>query len=111
MADKVEEVPTFPNPPFQVLDPSVLRFLSGQIRVLTSVFSRYGFRLNRVLPKDGSEAMRGPMVLKTYLVAALPTAGDFTQGLIYVSDETGGAIPAFSDGTNWRRVSDRAIVA
>ena len=111
MADKVQEVPTFPNPPVRALDPLVLRFLAGQIRVLVSVFSQFGFRLNRVLPKDGSEAMRGPIVLKTYLVAALPTAADFTQGLIYVSDETGGAIPAFSDGTNWRRFSDRAVVS
>lgn len=36
-----------------------------------------------------------------------PTAA----GLIYVSDETGGAVPAFSDGTNWRRVTDRAVVS
>ena len=48
--------------------------------------------------------------LTSYLVASLPsvtTAG----GLIFVSDETGGAVPAFSDGTNWRRVSDRVIVS
>jgi hypothetical protein len=31
--------------------------------------------------------------------------------MIYVSDEAGGAIPAFSDGTNWRRVTDRAVVS
>ena len=30
---------------------------------------------------------------------------------VYVSDETGGATLAFSDGTNWRRVQDRAIVS
>ena len=30
---------------------------------------------------------------------------------IYVSDETGGAVLAFSDGTNWRRVTDRAVVS
>ena len=27
------------------------------------------------------------------------------------TNETGGAIPVFSDGTNWRRVSDRAIAS
>lgn len=48
--------------------------------------------------------------LKSYTVATLPTAsGDFR--LIYVSDETGGAVPAFNDGTDWRRVTDRAVVS
>jgi hypothetical protein len=31
--------------------------------------------------------------------------------MIYVSDETGGAVMAFSDGTNWRRITDRATVS
>lgn len=31
--------------------------------------------------------------------------------MLMVSDETGGYVPAFSDGTNWRRVTDRAIVS
>lgn len=45
-----------------------------------------------------------------YEVASLPNVGP-GGGIIYVSDETGGATLAFSDGTNWRRVQDRAIVA
>lgn len=52
-----------------------------------------------------------PFVLKTYTVAELPAASNFTANIIYVSDESGGAVPAFSDGTNWRRVTDRAIVS
>jgi hypothetical protein len=40
----------------------------------------------------------------------LPTAS--TPGMmIFVINETGGSVPAFSDGTNWRRVTDRAIVS
>jgi hypothetical protein len=31
--------------------------------------------------------------------------------MIYVIDESGGAVPAFSDGTAWRRVTDRAVVS
>ncbi|MFC3119934.1 hypothetical protein ACFOHS_22780 [Jhaorihella thermophila] len=31
--------------------------------------------------------------------------------LIYVSDESGGPVIAFSDGTNWRRMTDRAVVS
>lgn len=46
----------------------------------------------------------------TYTVATLPNVGN-GGGTILVSDETGGATLAFSDGTNWRRVQDRAIVA
>jgi len=52
-----------------------------------------------------------PTVLKSYTVATVPAAASWTAGMIYVTDETGGAIPAFSDGTNWRRVSDRAIIS
>ena len=48
--------------------------------------------------------------LPTYTVATLPTVPD-EPGMIFVSDETGGAVPAFSDGTNWRRCTDRAIVS
>lgn len=49
-------------------------------------------------------------VLRSYTVSTLPSAAAARE-LIYVADETGGAIPAFSDGTNWRRVTDRAVVA
>lgn len=30
---------------------------------------------------------------------------------VYVSNEAGGAQMAFSDGTNWRRFTDRAVVS
>ena len=50
-------------------------------------------------------------VLSTYTVATLPDAAMWVRGLIYVSDEVGGATVAFSDGTNFRRVQDRAIVS
>ena len=48
---------------------------------------------------------------KTFTVATAPTAADYPRGVIYVSNETGGATLAFSDGTNWRRVQDRAIIS
>jgi hypothetical protein len=51
----------------------------------------------------------GVCVFKTFTVATLPTA--VAGGFIYVSDETGGATMAFSDGTNWRRTTDLAIVS
>jgi len=50
------------------------------------------------------------LVLPSYTVSTLPSASVAAQ-LVYVSDETGGAVLAFSDGTNWRRITDRAIVS
>ncbi len=49
-------------------------------------------------------------VLASYSKAALPSAA-IAGTLIYVTDEAGGAVPAFADGTNWRRVTDRAVVS
>jgi len=48
--------------------------------------------------------------LPSYTVAQVPSAQTKSM-LIYVLDEVGGEVPAFSDGTNWRRVTDRAIVS
>ena len=31
--------------------------------------------------------------------------------MIFVSNESGGATMAFYDGSNWRRVQDRAIIS
>jgi len=46
----------------------------------------------------------------SFQVASLPNATQPGQ-LIYVIDETGGAVMAFSDGSNWRRITDRAVVS
>lgn len=68
-------------------------------------------RANASLPKDGSEAMVTPLRLASYTVATLPDATLWTGAEVFVSDETGGAVTAFSDGTNWRRSTDRAVVS
>lgn len=47
----------------------------------------------------------------SYTVATLPDATAAEGIIIYVSDEVGGAVLAFSDGADWRRVTDRAIVS
>ncbi len=49
--------------------------------------------------------------LAAFAKANLPSASLNEGGMIYVTDEAGGAVPAFSDGTNWRRVTDRAVVS
>jgi len=55
----------------------------------------------------------GVQYLKSYTVAqaATLTPASYTRGLIWVSDESGGAQPAYCDGTNWRRFSDGAIIS
>ena len=48
----------------------------------------------------------------SYSVATLPDAAVLGAGsLIHVTDESGGPVPAFSDGTAWRRITDRAVVS
>ncbi|MFN4261962.1 MAG: hypothetical protein ACK4RK_21995, partial [Gemmataceae bacterium] len=79
----------------------LLRFSSDLVRQLVAVFSEYGFRLNRVLPKDGSEAMTAPMQLRSYTVATRPDAADWEGAVIYVSDGGSGARFQGSDGSAW----------
>lgn len=71
------------------------------IMQLSTVLSEMGYRINRVLPKDGTEAMTGPLELMTYTVAALPTASDHDGAIIYVSDGGAGAVFRGSNGTSW----------
>jgi len=52
-----------------------------------------------------------PPIFPEYTVAGVPSAATYDNGVIIVSNETGGRTLATSDGTNWRRVSDGAIVS
>ncbi len=59
---------------------------------------------------------KAAIVINGFTVASLPPASEWGDtstfsSIIYITDETGGSIPAFSDGTDWRRVTDRAIVS
>lgn len=50
--------------------------------------------------------------LPSYTVATVPSAAEAGPfAMIGVSNETGGPVPAFSDGTDWRRVTDRNVVS
>lgn len=46
----------------------------------------------------------------TFSVANLPPATPSGQ-VIYVPDEAGGSVLAFSDGAAWRRSTDRNVVS
>lgn len=47
---------------------------------------------------------------KSYTVATLPSAAAGVGQIIHVSDDPSGHVLAYSDGTNWRRVTDAATV-
>lgn len=52
-----------------------------------------------------------PNVLMSCTLATVPSASANARGLVYITDLSGGAEPCFSDGTNWRVCSTRAIAA
>ena len=52
-----------------------------------------------------------PFKLAEYTVATLPDAAKWSRHAVYVTDETGGEVLAVSDGTDWRRQTDRSVVA
>lgn len=51
------------------------------------------------------------LIPSTFTVGTVPSAASNARRIIYVSNETGGAVLAFSDGTNWRRCTDRAVIS
>lgn len=64
-----------------------------------------------ILRLDKNGTTKFPPLLPQYAKASLPSASANASGMIYVTDDVGGAVPAFSDGTNWRRVTDRSVVS
>jgi len=53
-----------------------------------------------------------PPRLPSYTVSSVPSAQVFGAGsLIFLSDESGGPVTAFSDGDQWRRTTDNAVIS
>lgn len=53
-----------------------------------------------------------PVELPPVSLALLPKFKVTTAGrLVMITDEAGGAVPAFSDGTDWLRVTDRNVAS
>lgn len=63
------------------------------------------------LQATGEVTVNAPFVLQSYTVAQLASVPASAGAVAYITNETGGAVPAFYDGTNWRRFTDRNIVA
>lgn len=56
-------------------------------------------------------SLRSVSTPQSFVVANVPSATGLAGSIIYVPDEAGGAVMAFSDGTDWRRVTDRAVIS
>jgi len=55
---------------------------------------------------------RMPTAHDSYTVTEAGSITGMSPGdMIFVSNETGGATMAFYDGTNWRRIQDRAVIS
>jgi len=80
-------------------EPVVLGYNYGSITTSTTSIGSYGYMSATV-----------GEVSQSFTVETLPNPSVPGQ-LIFVSNESGGTTIAFSDGTNWRRVQDRAIVS
>jgi len=52
-----------------------------------------------------------PMKLVNKTVAQLGSLTASTGSMVFCTNESGGAVPCFYDGSNWRRVTDRAVVS
>ena len=53
---------------------------------------------------------RAPLRLLTCSAHDLPDAARHAFSVIYVADAAAGPVPCFSDGADWRRLTDRAVV-
>jgi hypothetical protein len=88
--------------------------LSGHIPFLINQSGNVGINTqspSHRLDVVGSIRASQPIIFPTYTVATAPVGASYIGGMIYVSDEAGGPTMAFYDGTNWRRVQDRAIIS
>lgn len=71
----------------------------------------YEVFFDEVVQKLNLYALGQAVSLPSYVVSSVPPAASWVGGMIYVSDESGGAVTAFSDGTSWRRTTDRVIIS
>lgn len=73
---------------------------------MTSRADRRGVLRRAVLTRQAQ-----PFALDRYRVSQLPPASQWEGAQVHVTDETGGAVTAFSDGVFWRRITDRTVVS
>jgi hypothetical protein len=98
---------------FSAQENAIAAYYSGYFFVQPKEgWKAYTQETNKTLLFDGTNWVTDNTDLAQFSVAGLPGASANTTGrMIYVVNEVSGAVPAFSDGTNWRRVTDRNIVS
>lgn len=102
--------PNLANPPSRTNNnQATLGYVRLLHRSVMEMLRAVQLRLNPLIDDANDREVAEP--LPGYTVAELPAAADHTRSMVYVTDEVGGAVPAFSDGSDWRRVTDRAVVS
>lgn len=105
MVQKIGNSPILPTPagegPYQVSLHSALYQHLMEILPL----------VNASIVDDGSQRMAQPFTLASFNVADLPDPSLWPTALIFVPDESGGPTVAFSDGADWFRIYDNALVS
>ncbi len=93
------------------IDFIVAQSSSGNLLLLSEGSGKVGVGTGATSPTAKLD-VDGAVKVKSYTVAGVPSASANGAGaIIFVSNESGGAVLAFSDGTNWRRVTDRAVIS
>ena len=105
-------VVAFPTPPR----------MTGNVSADMSAFSDYVWTLFRAmileqgvvqssnLPSNITDIYQNGFTLPEFYVKNVPPAADNKRAIIYVVDESGGPVPAYSDGVIWRRFPDTAEI-
>jgi hypothetical protein len=83
------------------------QFQTAIPRILNPLFRMIGYRLNRVLPLDGSESMTGPLPFYPLVFASLPSASTYAYSVVYVTDSSPGLY--YSTGSTWLRHTLRSL--
>lgn len=64
------------------------------------------------ISRELQSKVRGfPVVLAKFSKTDLPDAARWVGSWIWVTDDVGGAVPAYSNGTNWKRADTSATIS
>lgn len=81
---------------------SIVAAWANWTQTMYGILKDIAYRTNRVLPKDGSEQMTGPVWLQNYTVATRPTLPAANKGqIIFVTDGGAGAVFQGWTGAAW----------
>ena len=92
---------------------SVTAIRTGTVEAPEDLVGTYTISSPTTITLDPTDEIinTAPMKLVGKTVTELSTLVSSVGSMVFCTNESGGAIPVFYDGTNWRRVSDRAVVS